>query len=36
MKCPQCGKNIAGKVNFCPWCGYKDENGAMQGKGIRG
>ena len=35
MKCPQCGKNIAGKVNFCPWCGYKDENGAMQGKGIR-
>ena len=33
MKCPQCGKNIAGKVNFCPWCGYKDENGAMQGSG---
>lgn len=29
MKCPNCGKNLAGKVNFCPWCGYKDENGAM-------
>lgn len=31
MKCPKCGKRIAGRVNFCPYCGYKDENGAMGG-----
>ena len=36
MKCPKCGKRIAGKVNFCPYCGYKDENGAMGGSKVGG